>query len=207
MSKNTPPGGDRRYSYVPFARLSQDDQRRVRGAYVHKVAHLPDEEYLYPVDKSGRSVSARRWISQDRAKKLFELRDAGNHVVARSRSRVGAHRASRTRSNIGSTVNRAGGSHGRTKEEWIAQLRWNIKDATEALSAAAGMQKWQNVTRYAKQLEALEAKLAKAEGSRPRIHLVQEGMYREAMARKYPESAADRRARLRRIGYSVAGGA
>ena len=51
----------------------------------------------------------------------------------------------------------------RTRDEWIASLRWNIDDATEALKAALSMRKWDGVIKYAEQLKKLEAKLHRAE--------------------------------------------
>lgn len=51
----------------------------------------------------------------------------------------------------------------RTREQWIASLRWNITDATEALKAALSMRKWDGVIKYAEQIKRLEAKLHRAE--------------------------------------------
>lgn len=51
----------------------------------------------------------------------------------------------------------------KTREEYVASLRWNIQDATEALKNAVQMQDWTNVVRYARQLQSLTPKLARAE--------------------------------------------
>jgi hypothetical protein len=93
----------------------------------------------------------------------------------------------------------------RTREEYIASLRWNIKDATEALRHAVDMRRWSNVIRYARQLESLEEKLVLAETSRRRIERVQETMGRERLRRTHPTTEAEERARLRRAGWSVSG--
>lgn len=66
------PGADRRYRYVPFARLSWAHQLTVRSAYRHSDPHLPDTEYWYPVRKDGTPAHARRWIPGERAKELWE---------------------------------------------------------------------------------------------------------------------------------------
>jgi len=72
--KNTPPGADRRFNYVSFSGLwSQDQSAVVANRYPHGVEHIPDQEYMYPVNKTGRLASGRRWISQARASELYDL--------------------------------------------------------------------------------------------------------------------------------------
>jgi hypothetical protein len=56
-----------------------------------------------------------------------------------------------------------GRKRSRTREEWIASLRWNITDATDALKAALSMRNWNGVIKYAEQIKRLEAKLHRAE--------------------------------------------
>ena len=51
----------------------------------------------------------------------------------------------------------------RTQAEWLAALRWNIKDATEALTNAVGMKDWEGVVKYARQIQALERKETSAQ--------------------------------------------
>ena len=70
----TPPGGDLRYRYVKFGDLSVEDKASVRSRY-HKLEHIPDEEYLYPVKKNGRLADARRCVSLERARELFHLHE------------------------------------------------------------------------------------------------------------------------------------
>jgi hypothetical protein len=65
--------GDRRYAYVAFKELIAEDRQRAKGRYPHMVAHLPDEEYLYPVTVAGRLADARRYMPADRAKDLYDL--------------------------------------------------------------------------------------------------------------------------------------
>ena len=58
--------GDRRYHYVPFYELSQEDQRRARRAYPHKSGGkyaFVDEHYLYPVRKNGKLGHANRELA------------------------------------------------------------------------------------------------------------------------------------------------
>lgn len=69
-----PPGGDLRYRYVEFNRLNAEDRGSVRSRY-HKLEHIPDEEYLYPVKKNGRLASARRCVSLEKAKELFQIHE------------------------------------------------------------------------------------------------------------------------------------
>ena len=68
-----PPGADRRYMYVPYKELTSDDQTAVVRIYVNTTAHIPYNEYFYPVDKTGRLVSAKRWISNKRGQELYDL--------------------------------------------------------------------------------------------------------------------------------------
>lgn len=53
--------------------------------------------------------------------------------------------------------------HSKTREEYLASLRWNIKDAKEALHNAVDMSDWRGVEKYTKQLHVLERKLFDAE--------------------------------------------
>jgi hypothetical protein len=71
--KNTPPGADLRFNYVSFSGLWPQDQNAVSGIYMNGVAYIPDNEYMYPVKKTGRLASGRRWISQERTKELHDL--------------------------------------------------------------------------------------------------------------------------------------
>jgi len=56
----------------------------------------------------------------------------------------------------------------RTQEQYLAQLRWNIKDAKEALHNAVGMSDWAGVKKYAAQIQRLEDKLWRAQRHGPR---------------------------------------
>ena len=67
------PGGDQRYAYVIYHELHEEDKQRARAAYPHSMDHLPHHEYQYPITKGGRLASARRHISAERAKELYEL--------------------------------------------------------------------------------------------------------------------------------------
>jgi hypothetical protein len=51
----------------------------------------------------------------------------------------------------------------RTLEEYVASLRYNVRDALEALQNAVAMHDWRGVAKYARQLEALGPKLSRAE--------------------------------------------
>lgn len=44
----------------------------------------------------------------------------------------------------------------RTQAEYLASLRWNIRDAEEALINAVRMRSWENVIRYTRQIQVLE---------------------------------------------------
>jgi hypothetical protein len=92
-----------------------------------------------------------------------------------------------------------------TLEERRASLRYNIRDAEEALRNAANMRNWAGVIKYATELRSLEQKLVSAEGARPRIHRVYETMQAETMRRKYPETPEEKwqkRAALEKRGWS-----
>lgn len=96
----------------------------------------------------------------------------------------------------------------RTRTEWIASLKYNIQDATEALQAAVSMRNWAGVMKYARQLEALERKLFAAESSPTRGQRVAEVMgaervrrYNAAMREESAETQAERRLRLRARGW------
>ena len=54
----------------------------------------------------------------------------------------------------------------KTREQWLASLRWNIKDAAEALKNAVEMGDMAGVRKYAGQIERLSQKLHDAEWSR-----------------------------------------
>lgn len=92
----------------------------------------------------------------------------------------------------------------KTLEEHLASLRYNIRDATEALHAAVSMQRWENVIKYAKQLQVLERKLFAAETARPRKARLAEAMGRENERRYNTESEVERRRRLSSRGWSFA---
>jgi len=66
------PGADRRYRYRPFKALVPADQRSVDGEYPHKLAHIADTQYFYPVKNSGRMARGRRWIPRETAAKLYQ---------------------------------------------------------------------------------------------------------------------------------------
>jgi hypothetical protein len=59
--------GDRRYKYVPFHELSQQDQEQAKRQYPNKSTgakyDFRDEHYFYPVDKKGKLASARRELA------------------------------------------------------------------------------------------------------------------------------------------------
>lgn len=94
-----------------------------------------------------------------------------------------------------------------TRDEWIASLRWNIKDAAEALQAAVSMRRWDAVVRYARQLQSLESKLHRAETATPRREHVGRVMSQERVRRANEElgkpwaQTEARRAHLRRAGW------
>lgn len=90
----------------------------------------------------------------------------------------------------------------KTLEEHLSSLRYNIRDATEALRAAVSMERWDNVIKYAKQLRVLERKLFTAEAARPRKARIAEAMGEENMRRRNTESEAERRRRLSSRGWS-----
>lgn len=54
-----------------------------------------------------------------------------------------------------------------TQEERLAGIRFRIKDATEALQNAVGMQNWENVIKYAKQLQTFTKQQYASEGFGP----------------------------------------
>ena len=92
-----------------------------------------------------------------------------------------------------------------TREQWIAKLRWNVQDATEALKNAVGMRNWSGVVKYAEQLKKLESQLSRAESARPHNAYVAESMLSERVRRTYPETAEERERRhaaMRRRGWS-----
>lgn len=70
--RNELPGADPRYRYVRFGLLDFANQQRVRERYLNRVEHIPDGEYLYPVREDGSLAPAKRWISYERAKDLYE---------------------------------------------------------------------------------------------------------------------------------------
>lgn len=51
----------------------------------------------------------------------------------------------------------------RTQAEYIADIDWNIRDATEALNNAVGLKDWRGVKKYADQITALEHKRWRAD--------------------------------------------
>ena len=55
----------------------------------------------------------------------------------------------------------------RTRTEYESSLRWNIKDAKEALHNAVDMSDWRGVEKYVGQPKALERKLYELEAGRP----------------------------------------
>lgn len=82
-----------------------------------------------------------------------------------------------------------------TREQWIASLRWNITDATDALKAALSMRNWSGVIKYAEQLKRLEAKLHRAEIVGPSFRR------RVVRARSETSSQQENRWRRQREGY------
>lgn len=88
-----------------------------------------------------------------------------------------------------------------TREQWVASLRWNIKDAKEALEAALSMHRWDGVIRYARQLQTLETKLRRAETATPRREHVARLMGQERVRRTNEETDFARRARMSRVGW------
>jgi hypothetical protein len=84
----------------------------------------------------------------------------------KTRGRHAAFRIHQARRRMGRDAG-AGRGHKRpshTQAEWITSLKWNIKDAREALHNAADMSDWAGVEKYAGQLRRLERKLAAAGG-------------------------------------------
>lgn len=71
--KYTPPGGDRRYNYVPWGLLSIPDRMKASQIYPSYTEWIKDEDYWYPIRKDRRLAGARRWIGYERA---LELRNA-----------------------------------------------------------------------------------------------------------------------------------
>jgi hypothetical protein len=59
--------GDSRFEYVPFYKLSRQDQEAVRRSYPYKNegrwGGFLDEHYYYPVTKKGKLASARRELA------------------------------------------------------------------------------------------------------------------------------------------------
>lgn len=77
----------------------------------------------------------------------------------------------------------------RTREEYVASLRWNIQDAKEALKNAVDMGDWNGVEKYTRQIKAMEPRLYRAESG-------QLGLRRSGRARMIREEEG-RRAKVR----------
>ena len=64
--------GDMRFQYVPFHKLSLEDQAKARAAYPYKTCggkyNFIDEHYLYPVKKNGRLAKASRSLANTQFK-------------------------------------------------------------------------------------------------------------------------------------------
>lgn len=75
IQRNTPPGGDRRYNYIPYASLNRRDRDSIRlgHRYPYSEEWLPYDEYLYPVRKDGTLARAKRCMPHDRAKELYAV--------------------------------------------------------------------------------------------------------------------------------------
>ena len=95
----------------------------------------------------------------------------------------------------------------KTREEWIASLRWNIKDAKEALKNAVDMGDWNAVEKYTRQIKTMEPRLYRTEGGQlgvrraGRARMVREEESRRQAAR-YQERVREVEKRLRGQGFT-----
>ena len=95
----------------------------------------------------------------------------------------------------------------RTREEWIASLRWNIKDAKEALKNAVDMGDWNAVEKYTRQIKTMEPRLYRAESGQlgvrraGRTRMIREEESRRQAAR-YQERVREVEKRLRGQGFT-----
>lgn len=85
----------------------------------------------------------------------------------------------------------------KTREDWVNQINFEIRDATEALDNAVKMRRWEKVIKYARQLEVLEGKLFSAKNASTRSSRVSDVMSRER-TRRYNVGRDRPRTRRRR---------
>lgn len=90
----------------------------------------------------------------------------------------------------------------RSREEYAASLRYQIRDAEEALRNAVEMRAWRNVSKYAAQIQAAEERLARLLSAPTRSERRTEEIRRAYQERYNVETPAQRRARLERVGWS-----
>jgi hypothetical protein len=95
----------------------------------------------------------------------------------------------------------------RTREEWIASLRWNINDAKEALRNAVDLGDWNAVEKYTRQIKTMEPRLFRAESGQLGIRRAgRQRMIREEEGRRakvrYEERVREVAQILRGQGYS-----
>ena len=180
--------------------------RRVAKTYVERLeaagnagtyaAAVKGPRVFYAVET--RSPATKRDLALRPAKKRAAKRRASKRAPARRGAKKRATTARRD----------AAPRRSRTREEYLESIRYNQRDALEALQNAVGMRNWAAVKKYVAQLEKLDRQEYDATTARPRIHRVHEAMHEERYDRAVGtrETRAEREARMRRVGWKFPGG-